>query len=392
MQNTSLQPSRFPTPSTNWREKFITVRGEETTREGEQQHLKAAAKQVEEIMQEIARLGDGTVRHGQHAVTHWAGDMQIQILEDIPAWAQCGIFARAGETFPGKLRLSGGVGFLQSDKTGDARGFALDVIVDGMHQGFLASSQPANFAANGYEFVAFNEAMLRALRAGKSEGNLLKRNKTVLFFQLYKHLGATQPKTFAGRIRAIIAATRINNRLAKVTAKGPLRGDKSLANLQFWSGGPIKIGPFAARFTLVPHPENGNPVDLVGKRSDHYLGEEFRAHLAQGDVKYTLALQFFVDEKRTPIEIAHKAWDDHAITVPAAKVTINMGAPYDPKAAEYRYSQFHTLGDVTDVDENGYPKNPGSLLPLCHLQRIRELVYVASADARGGPLQPIDAT
>lgn len=392
MQVTNPRLPPVPTPSTNWREKFITDRGEETTREGERPYLEAAAKRVQEIMGEIAQLGDGKVRPGQHAVTHWAGDVQLEVRTDIPEWARCGIFTRVGETFLGKIRLSGGVGFLQSDKVGDVRGCSLDVIVDGMHQGFLATSRKAPFVANGYEFIALVEAMLKALTAGKRVDRLLIPNKRTFFIQLVDQMRATRPETLSGRFLALIQALRIHIRLAQLTARGPLHMDKSLANLQFWSGGPLKIGPFAARFTLIPHRENGLPIALAGGRSDDYLSEEIRARLRQGDIKYTLAMQFFVDEKKTPIETAYKGWDNHAIAIPTATVTIKRDTPFDPAAAEYRYTQSHTLGDITDVDEQGYPKDPSSLFSLSHIMRIRELAYEASADARGGTLQPIDAT
>ena len=389
MRAPHLSLSPIHTPSANWRERFMTARGEETTRDGELRHLEAAANRVQEIVREIAQLGDGKVRHGQHTVTHWAGDAQFHVRTDIPEWARYGVFARVGESFPGKLRLSGGVAFLQPDRVGDVRGLALDVIVDGVHQGFLATSQKTPFAADGNEFMAFSEAMLSALKAGKRNGRLLAPNKRTLFFQLFSRLRATKPNTIGGLIRAMAAGVRVNARLGRLTARGPLRLDKSLANLQFWSGGPLKFGPFAARFTLIPSDDNGPPTRQAGPRSDNYLGEEFTARLAQNEVKYTLALQFFVSEKKTPIESAYKEWDQHAIKVEAATVTVGPGTPYDPEAAEYRYTQFHTVGDITAVDQQGYPTDPSALFPLGHIQRIRELVYRASADARGGELQPI---
>ena len=157
--------------------------------------------------------------------------------------------------------------------------------------------------------------------------------------------------------------------LAQSGVEQKLNPHKSLTNLRYWSAAPIKIGPYAARYRLIPSADNAAPIPPADVKdvADDYLGQEIRGQLAQGDVKYTLVLEMFVDDATTPIEDSTHDWDG-GIQVTVGELTIKQGTANDPSLDGHRFSVWN---------------HADGFRPLSNMNRLRKPVYDASAGGRG---------
>lgn len=352
-----------PEPGTDWKEVFIKQDGTVTTRAGERAEFARAGRIVAEMQQRLARLNGNRAARAFHAEDLWMGEIEFSVFpaSDIPAFARQGLFAHGGQTFKGRGRFSNSGSAPTPDKDFQARGFAFEVDYDGKTQTFLANTPKTLPGATGWDFMALAQAATdAALGKGPIElaPALLKYNR----------------ETFPARpvslniARATAKKKLMLARLAKAAAQQKLHPHRSLASLSYWSAAPIKVGPYAARYRYAPHSDNAPPIEPGDKEiSDDYLGEEMRAQLERGDVKYTLVLEFFIDEDTTPLEDSTKDWDD-GIQVPVGTITIKRGTPHDESLDAHRFSPWNYA--------DGFR-------PLSNMMRIRQPVYEASADGRG---------
>jgi hypothetical protein len=111
------------------------------------------------------------------------------------------------------------------------------------------------------------------------------------------------------------------------------------------------------------------------------LREELAARLAEGPVSYDLKVQFFEDERRTPIEDASRAWSEaDAPFIPLARLTLpkqDIDSPRGRKLAEYveslSFDPWHALEE---------------LRPLGNMMRARNVAYRLSTQERGAAKEP----
>jgi len=107
-------------------------------------------------------------------------------------------------------------------------------------------------------------------------------------------------------------------------------------------------------------------------------GEELAARLRRGPIAYDLALQFCVDDRRTPIEDPTVDWDSPYVTV--GRLTITQQDP-----SSERGTRIAERGERLSFD-------PWHALvahrPLGAMMRARKHAYYASTQARAATPEP----
>jgi len=334
-------------PTTDWKEQIGA---------DEPAQFAAFAKRIQEIQTKLA--GGSDVQRGFHAKIHAAMSASLRVLPDLPDYLKHGFLADA-KTYRCYVRFSNGVGISQNDAKPDVRGFAVKVLgvpgkklldgeEDAVTQDFLSTNSVVSLARNATQFMAFAAANV---------------NPLTLPFTMAKEIGAHE----AARITAFLAFS---------LARPPL----SLAVENFWSGGCIKFGPYAAKFIWKPVGADAAHGILPSRDG---LRADLHARLAKADLRYDLFLQFYVDEQRTPIEDASIEWkESDAPPVKVAELTIkqrDLDAPEAQKEEElinsYAFTPWHCTED---------------LRPIGHIMRARKLVYKASAEHRRHAAEPTE--
>ncbi len=257
-------------PSTDWKEEIAPDE-------------KARFERFAEVMRDVQRknVRDGKVSRALHAKGRGGFEAEFTVLSDLPAHARFGLFAEP-KTFKAYVRLSNGSPRHQSDRRFDVRGFAIKVVgVDGAKvipgmehlktQDFLTIRTSSITFRTADEFVAFVQAA--------------SGHPALLVPKMIRSIGL-------GRTLQIV------KRLA-ASSKVPAQ---SFAAGSFYSAAPVKYGPYAARFSLRAHA----PSDAAFSPTDFAV--DMANRLRAGDVSYDFMVQFFVDEKRSPIEDASVDW------------------------------------------------------------------------------------
>ncbi len=328
------------TPSTNWHETPTT---------DEDARFERLAQRFAALQARHAKRGPGRALHRKH---HHGYVASLDVHADVPTHARHGLFARPGR-YEALVRFSNGSHAAQADAVDDVRGIAVKVLgVPGEKvlgqastQDFLAvlgSSTPFRTAD---EFVATIWA---------------SRSKPLAPFRL---IGALGPGRAFAIIKQLVAGL-----------KGPGR---SLATRRFFSALPIQCGPYAVRFAFIPKTTDG---DAVPSGRDFYA-DELAARLREGPVRYDLALQFFVDEARTPIEDGSVDWAEEVspyvtvatLTIGRQDVGSERGRSITERIEQLSFDPWHAL-----VEHK----------PLGNLMRARKHAYVASAQGRQAIAEP----
>ena len=324
-----------PAASTDWRERIAP---------DEAQRYAEAARQFAAIQARKSRkYGAGRALHRKQLT---AARGTLDVLPQVPDFARHGLFAAPAshETW---VRLSNGGMDRAPDRMPDIRGFALRVLgVAGQSalggpaqaQCFTLINQDAFLFPGSAEFIDF------AVAASGGNGALLK--------YLMKRYGL-----FGGPallMRVLKVAGKSFGGFASETVNSVL---------------PMACGPYAVRVRLVPDAANG-PA-RPGARDD--WGADFAARLANQDLTWTLRLQPFVDERRTPIEDAsvdwNSPWHDVArLTLPRQDLASAEGRAFAEQAEAAVFDPWQALA---------------AHRPLGDVQRARKVVYYESQKGRG---------
>jgi hypothetical protein len=157
--------------------------------------------------------------------------------------------------------------------------------------------------------------------------------------------------------------------------KGLGRPVPSLAANQYFSALPLRFGPYAARFTFVPLDGAGalGPTPLR-------LADELARRLKAGPLRWDFRVQFFSDERRTPIEDPTVDWDTPY--VPLARLTL---PPQDCESP--RGQQLLSWSDGLSYDPWHAQEE---LRPLGAMMRSRSAAYRVSNQARGAASEPTE--
>lgn len=322
-------------PSTDWKEEIA---------DDEEGRFKKYSKQFGLLQKLKSRqFGPGRALHRKQILGFNA---TLEVLGDIPEHARHGLFA-----FPGLhdawIRLSNGSLNVQPDNIGDVRGFAIKVRgLDGPGalgintdcQDFLLINLPSFSSPKSEQFVQMVQA------AAQGTAPLLKH-----MISTYGFLG--------GLMRMKKLGASVNRRFSGFVTE------------RFFSAAPIACGPYAVRVRLLPDPglKRGasKPMDL---------SDEIRNRLKAGPIHMDLQLQFFTDEKHTPIEDASVDWKEKQapyVTVGRLSIPAQSG---------------EELEAIQETIENAI-FDPWQALfehrPLGDVMRARKHVYLASQKGRG---------
>ncbi|AKF10111.1 hypothetical protein [Sandaracinus amylolyticus] len=331
-------------PSTEWRE---------LVDEDEGARFEGYAKRFAEVQR--ARAKAGKLDRALHAKSHAGVLAELEVLGDLPEHARHGLFTTP-RTYRAYVRFSPGNGVHQHDRRGDVRGLAVKVVgVDGRKlipgmedartQDFLLIQTRATPFRDAHQFVDVALAAVSPLTQLPRVG--------------WKHgVG-----TLAGWLRAFVAGTK------------PIG---SLAELTFWAPPPIRLGPYAVRYSARPHAPvapSSAPKDRDG------LGLDLAERLAKGPIVYDLRLQFFVDEARTPIEDHSAEWPDDV----APHVTVaTLRIPQQDLRSE-RGRKIHEYVDTLSFDPWHARED---MRPLGSMNRARKAAYRESVIARSAAKEP----
>jgi hypothetical protein len=290
-----------------------------------------------------ARFGTGRALHRKQQLGLTA---TLEVLDGLPAHARQGLFAEPAR-FDAWVRLSNGGADKAADAKPDVRGFSIRVQgVEGesalggpcSHQDFALIQHPAFAFPRTDEFVGL------AVQASKGLPALLK--------YLVGRYG------LGGGLKQL-------KKIGKTFGK-PFKG---FAAETFYSAAPIACGPFASRVRLRPV---GTPAPIQGTA----WAKDLSARLRSAPLVYELQLQFFTDERTTPIEDASVDWPESAAPyVSVARLTLLQ---QDPASAEGR-----ALGERTEAAVFDPWAALAAHRPLGEVMRARKVVYYESQKQRG---------
>ena len=152
-----------------------------------------------------------------------------------------------------------------------------------------------------------------------------------------------------------------------------LRPVSSMASERYFGLLPLTIGPHAAKFKWEPRQQRRRWPRLPWRRDS--LRQDLRQRLAQGDLRFDLMVQFYVDEQRTPIERGAYAWkESDAPFVKVGELTIRSQDLGSGKGKELE----DELRRTSFNPWNGIEAHR----PLGNTQRGRRSVYQASMALR----------
>src|SRR5260221_291788 len=205
-------------------------------------------------------------------------------------------YAQSGRAYPTVVRFSNAEGTGQPDTKPDLRGVALRVQVspEESHD-LLMTNFPVSHARNARQFVEFAKAT-----AGGRPGQLVGVLRLIRLFGL-----------------------RETVRMLKNVMTARRRSVSSVATETYWSRGAVRWGPtLALRYLLRPAPDTV-PAPRPPDDDPNYLSTEAARRLAQGDVRFELCIQRYVDEESTPIEDTAVAWTERGSPAePVAGLTL----------------------------------------------------------------------
>jgi catalase len=342
---TTIPDLEFAVPATDWKE---TIPPNEPAR------LEEIAQQFGALQQKFAH--GGAVSRGAHAKGVVGVKAQLIVLPDLPEAARLGLFA-APATFEGWVRFSNAGPGHGSDRNPDIRGFALKILgvpgrklIPGMEeartQDLLFINTPRFSFRTADEFAFFTAAAASPL---------------TLLPKVIGRMGF-------GRTLSIVKSF-------SATAK-PI---PSVSGQQYWTVAPIRWGAYAAKLSVIPVVPN--PPTKKLPKTPNYLREELTERLAKGPVEYDLAVQFYADAEKTPIEDPTVLWaEDVAPFTKIARLTLpqqELRGPAGEKQAAYieklSFDPWHA---------------PVEFRPLGNIMRARNSAYRVSTLARGAAKEP----
>jgi len=326
--------------STDWKE---------TTTPDEDARFEEYAQRLATLQRKHAH--GGAAHRALHAKGHGIHEASLAVAADVPEHARHGLFAKPA-TYEALVRFSNGAGRVQADRVGDVRGIAVKVLGvtgkkvlgDASTQDFLAVLSSSLPVRDADEFVA----LVWALRSPP--------------LALFRLLGAFGFGAFP---------------LVRRAVKGLKTAPGSLAAKRFYSAAPIQCGPHAVKLALTPvDPAAGDP-----EPSRDAYGDELAARLRRAPVTYELALQFFVDEERTPIEDTSIEWPEDiapyvrvaTLAIAQQDVSSERGVRLAARGEQLSFDPWHAL-----VEHK----------PLGAMMRARKHAYFASTKGRVTAAEP----
>lgn len=337
-------------PSTAWRE---------VVEPDEQALFEAFAQEIMAKQKEVVQETGGPLRRGFHAKLHAGVIAEFAVLSDLPVYARCGVFSEP-RVFPAVVRFSNGQPAPSPDKRPEPRGIAIKLIGVGGRK-----LLPGEENAVTQDFLATSYSVTSTVRSARQFIAFIRasRNPATLPFTLTRAVGVWESL----RILKALVGTVLLSRV------------RSMVTEQFSSTAPIKFGPYAVKFTV--RPAAGNAPTASRPLTDNFLRDELADRLRQGDVLLDFLVQFYVDDKRTPIEDTSIPWrPDDAPLVTVAQLRIPSCDLDDLRTRalsealdQLSFSPWHATEDHR---------------PLGNVMRARRVAYAASSALRGHSPEP----
>jgi hypothetical protein len=335
------------TPSTAWKE---VLEADEQTLFEEFAHEFAA--QQKEVAGKTGKL-----LRGFHAKGHAGLRAEFHVRADLPEQARWGVFS-APQVFPAVVRFSNGQPTPQPDKHPEPRGIAIKLIgalgrkllpgqENAVTQDFLATSHSVTSTVrNARQFIAFIRA---------------SRNGLTMPVRLARAVGVRESLRI---LKALIGTVL----LSKV---------RSMVTEQFSSTAPIKLGPYAVKFTV--RPAAGIPATTSRPLTRDFLADELADRLRGADLVLDFLVQFYVDDTHTPIEDTSIPWDTPLVKVAELRIPrCNLNDPdtraLSDEVEKLSFSPWHATDDHR---------------PLGNVMRARRVAYGVSSALRGHSPEPI---
>jgi hypothetical protein len=328
--------SSAPAPSTGWQEKIAP---------GEEQRYAEYAKQFAQLQsRKSERWGAGRALHRKQLT---AAHGILEVLDGLPGYAGHGLFAKPRD-YDVWVRLSNGGLDRAPDRAPDIRGFAMRVL------GVEGDSALGNGPAASQDFTLINKECFGFADALEFVGFVFaaSRGKGELFKYVLKRYGLLGGPRKLGKMLQSISR--------------PFSG---FATEPLFSAVPMANGPYAVRVRLAPASSNG----AAGPDARSDWDADFSSRLARGPLHWDLQLQFFANEKATPIEDASVNWSTPYTTV--ARLMLprqdTRGPAGQKLAATVEAAVFDPWQALADHR------------PLGDVQRARKVVYFESQKGRG---------
>jgi hypothetical protein len=152
---------------------------------------------------------------------------------------------------------------------------------------------------------------------------------------------------------------------------------RSVATEQYVSPAPIKFGPYAVRFTV--RPAEGTKPATRRAPTDDFLREADR--LREGDLRFDFVVQFYVNDRLTPIEDTSASWKPaHAPYVTVARLRIPKCDLADPRTKALSEAVERLSFTPWHATEDHRPQG--------NVMRARKVAYQASSDLRRRAPEP----
>jgi hypothetical protein len=325
----------------------------EDKKHDEQTRFEDFAKEIGKRQQRLA--GRHPPMRGFHAKRHAGLYAEFHVMPGRPEQARYGVF-RETRTFQAVVRFSNGESVSQPDNKHEPRGIAIKLIgvpgrkllpgqEDAVTQDFLATSHSVTSAVRDVDqFMAFVRA--------KDRGFLLP-------FKLIGALGIREA------LRILWALFR----------RVVLSNVRSMVTEHYSSTAPIKLGPYAVKFTVQPAP--GTAETTSRPSTEDFLRDDLAERL-RSDIVLDFLVQFYVDNTRTPIEDTSIAWKTPLqkvaeLRIPKCDLNSAEAQTLTEQVNELSFSPWHATEDHR---------------PLGNVMRARRVVYEASSALRGHRPEP----
>ncbi|HEV8324974.1 MAG TPA: hypothetical protein VG389_25390 [Myxococcota bacterium] len=276
---------------------------------------------------------------------------RFEVAAGVPEPLRHGVCARPA-TYEAWVRFSSGAARAQSDRVADVRGFAVKVVgVEGAKViPGLESAPTQDFVMIPPRTFAFSDPdafVAVAMAAPRGAG--------AVFAALRKHYG------FFGTLRRLPALRRAQD-----------ASPRSLAERTFHTALPIRWGPHAVKVRFRPA---GVPPPVPAGAGDDVLSAEIAARARAHDLAFTVEVQRFVDERRTPIEDPTVEWREDVspwagvarLLIPAQDAASPRGRALADYAERLSFDPWHALAEHR---------------PLGAIMRARGAAYRLSVEAR----------
>ena len=322
-------------PGLGWVERFIGG-----SQQAEAAFIAQAMNDIHVVQRRNQKTGNAerAARAFHAKIQAGIANAEFIILPDAPVQLVSN-FIVPGRCYPAKLRFSNASGVIQPDTKGDLRGLAIEIeTADGV-QHFLGTNGAGSHARDARQFIEFAKAA--------------SGSKLLMFPRLLWNVG---PLEMVRMLRTVIGQVR--------------RPIASLATESYFSRSAFAFGDYALKFQFTPR----ESAEVSTVKSDTFLRDDLVERLRRGRVVFDFQVQFFSNEKETPVEDGSAIWPTELITIAQLIIPQQDLRGADAIAAHKQ---------VEEIEFSPW-KTTKSIRPLGSLNRARRSVYPASVKLRKG--------